>query len=166
MIEGQMSIFDFISNDNVQDNAETEISIDKELRLIEMFAGYGSQAYALKMLGVKFTHHFVCEFDKYACKSYSAIHNVDITPIDIKTVKGSDLNITDTDKYMYFMTYSFPCTDLSVAGKQLGMSRDSGTRSGLLWEVERILKELVADGKELPQLLMMENVPQVHGKKQ
>jgi DNA (cytosine-5)-methyltransferase 1 len=63
------------------------------------------------------------------------------------------------------MTYSFPCTDLSVAGKMQGMSKaeweqGKSTRSGLLWEVERILKELPAD--ELPQVLLMENVPQVH----
>lgn len=55
------------------------------------------------------------------------------------------------------MTYSFPCTDLSLAGKRQGMERDSGTRSGLLWEVERLLKET----KELPDVLIMENVPQV-----
>lgn len=35
---------------------------------------------------------------------------------------------------------------------------DTSTRSGLLWEVERILGEL----KEKPQILLMENVPQVH----
>ena len=34
------------------------------------------------------------------------------------------------------------------------------TRSGLLWEVERILKELPKE--ELPDILLMENVPQVH----
>ena len=63
------------------------------------------------------------------------------------------------------MTYSFPCTDLSVAGKMQGMSKaeweqGNSTHSGLLWEVERILKELPAN--ELPQVLLMENVPQVH----
>ena len=57
------------------------------------------------------------------------------------------------------MTYSFPCQDLSVAGKQRGMSKGSETRSGLLWEVERLLNEC----DELPQILLMENVPQVHG---
>jgi DNA (cytosine-5)-methyltransferase 1 len=56
------------------------------------------------------------------------------------------------------MTYSFPCQDLSLAGKRKGMS-DNSTRSGLLWEVERILDEC----KELPQILLMENVPQVIG---
>lgn len=45
------------------------------------------------------------------------------------------------------------------------MSKGSGTRSGLLWEVERILCEIRDGGGELPQILFMENVPQVHGKK-
>ena len=53
------------------------------------------------------------------------------------------------------------CQDLSVAGKGAGMTKGSGTRSGLLWEVERLLNEV----EELPQILLMENVPQVHGKK-
>ena len=60
------------------------------------------------------------------------------------------------------MTYSFPCQDLSLAGKGAGMEKGSGTRSGMLWEVERILKECE---EELPQILLMENVPQVVGKK-
>ena len=55
------------------------------------------------------------------------------------------------------MTYSFPCQDLSVAGKMRGMTKGSNTRSGLLWEVERLLNEC----NELPQILLMENVPQV-----
>lgn len=42
-----------------------------------------------------------------------------------------------------------------------GMAKGSGTRSGLLWEVERILRELNESGAELPQCLFMENVPQV-----
>ena len=50
------------------------------------------------------------------------------------------------------------CQDLSVAGKQAGMKKGSGTRSGLLWEVERLLNEC----ENLPQVLIMENVPAVH----
>lgn len=60
------------------------------------------------------------------------------------------------------MTYSFPCQDLSLAGKTQGMTKGSGTRSGLLWEVERILNECKDN---LPQVLLMENVPQVIGSK-
>ena len=53
------------------------------------------------------------------------------------------------------------CQDLSVAGLGKGMAKGSGTRSGLLWEVERLLNEV----ENLPQVLLMENVPQVHGAK-
>ena len=102
-----------------------------------------------------------CEFDKYAIKSYNAVHGTNYNPIDIKNVHGEDLNIKDTDKYCYFMTYSFPCTDISNAGKMEavkdGLKKGSDTRSGLLWEVERLLEECT----ELPQILFMENVPGV-----
>lgn len=115
---------------------------DKPIRLIELFAGYGSQALALKRLGVEFESYRVVEFDKYAVRSYNAIHDTNFSVTDIRDVKGADLGIVETDKYNYCMTYSFPCTDLSVAGAQKGMTKGSGTRSGLLWEVERILREL------------------------
>lgn len=101
---GQISMFDMFPEE------KGNINIDKPIRLIELFAGYGSQAMALEKLGVDFEHWFVCEFDKYACKSYSAVHNVDVQPIDIRDVKGVDLGIKETDKYTYLMTYSFPCT--------------------------------------------------------
>lgn len=130
---------------------------DKPIRLIELFAGVGSQAMALRDLGAEFEHYRVVEFDKYAIASYNAIHGTDFQTMDITQVFGDDLAITDTDKYCYIMTYSFPCQDLSVAGKMQGMAKGSGTRSGLLWEVERLLGEV----KELPQVLLMENVPQV-----
>lgn len=139
------------------DYLDEEISITKPIRLIELFAGYGSQAMALERIGAKFEHHVVCEFDKYAVASYNAVHGTNFTVSDIRDLHGSDLNIVDKDKYTYMLTYSFPCTDLSVAGKMQGMSKGSGTRSGLLWEVERLLNET----EELPDILFMENVPQV-----
>ena len=116
---------------------------------------------ALRDLGADFEHYRVVEFDKYAIASYNAIHGTNFPTMDITKISGSDLGIVDTDKYCYIMTYSFPCQDLSVAGKQAGMTKGSGTRSGLLWEVERLLNEV----ENLPQILLMENVPQVHGKK-
>lgn len=131
----------------------------KIIRLIELFAGYGSQALALRNIGVSFEHYRVIEFDKYAIRSYNAIHGTDFPTIDIRDVHGDDLGIVDTESYTYLLTYSFPCTDISIAGKRAGMSRDSGTRSGLLWEVERILKEC----SSLPDFLLMENVPLIHG---
>lgn len=82
-----------------------------------------------------------------------ATHNL----VNIQQVKGEDLEITDTDKYCYLLTYSFPCQDISGAGNMKGFS-DTSTRSGMLWEVERILKEC----KNKPQVLLMENVPLIH----
>lgn len=136
--------------------------ITKPIRLIELFAGYGSQAMALKRIGAKFEHWFVCEFDKYAVASYNAVHGTNFKPVDIRDVHATDLRITDRDSYEYLLTYSFPCTDLSLSGKMQGMSKGSGTRSGLLWEVERILEECE---QNLPQILFMENVPQVMAEK-
>lgn len=138
-----------------------KFKITKKIRLIELFAGIGSQAKALRNLGVDFEHWFVCEIDKYAIKSYNAVHDTNFDVTDIKELHAEDLKIVDTDKYCYMMTYSFPCQDLSLAGKQAGMEKGSGTRSGLLWEVERLLDECI----ELPQILLMENVPQVIGSK-
>lgn len=149
------SIFDFI------DCTSKSYKINKPIRLIELFAGIGSQAKALKNIGANFEHYKVVEFDKYAIASYNAIHGTNFITSDITQIKGTDLEISETDKYCYVMTYSFPCQDLSLAGKQKGMSKGSSTRSGLLWEVERLLNEI----KELPQILLMENVPQVHSKK-
>ena len=151
--QNQISIFDMIRE---------PIRITKPIRLIELFAGYGSQAMALKRIGAKFEHYRVVEFDKYAIASYNAVHGTSFPTMDITKAHAEDLNICDTKVFTYLLTYSFPCTDLSVAGKQAGMKKGSGTRSGLLWEVERILKEIRDGGGKLPQILFMENVPQVH----
>ena len=151
-MDGQISIFDYMAQ---------PFYITKPVRLIELFGGVGSQAMAFEELGVPFEHYRLLEFDKYPVASYNAIHGTDFEPLDIRELKGQDLGIVETEKYTYFMTYSFPCQDLSVAGKQKGMTKGSGTRSGLLWEVERLLNEV----EKLPQVLLMENVPQVHGKK-
>ncbi len=76
--------------------------------------------------------------------------------------KVYDLTVKNNHSFMANGIIAHNCQDLSLAGKRLGMDEDSGTRSGLLWEVERILKELnELGGGSLPQVLLMENVPQV-----
>lgn len=102
--------------------------------------------------------------DKWLRKLYSSMVAIkDLCP-DVSRVHAEDLGITERERYCYILTYSFPCQDLSVAGKGKGMSKGSGTRSGLLWEVERILNELKAR-EQLPHVLVMENVPQVCSEK-
>ena len=162
---------------------------DKPIRLIECFAGYGSQALALKYLGIPFEHHRIAEWavksiqaykdmhfpdddTDYSCgmsfdnvidylfeRGISADYNKPMTREQIKrmgenkcrtvynnikathnlvsvcNVKAKDLEITDTDRFTYLLTYSFPCQDLSSAGLSKGMAKGSGTRSGLLWEM-------------------------------
>lgn len=202
----QLSVFDV---------GKQDFKIDKPIRLIELFAGIGSQAKALERLGADFEHYRTSEWEISAVASYKAIHkwydntdyskpfsNDELTDIlfvygistdgkkpmrreqiarkgekwkrtvynnfkatnnvgSIVNISATDLGIVNTDKYCYIVTYSFPCQDLSLAGKQLGMAKGSNTRSGLLWEFERLLNEC----DELPQVLILENVPQIHSKK-
>ena len=122
------------------------------LKVIEAFAGVGSQRMALRNLGIKHEVVGIFEIDKFALKSYEAIHGEcpnlgDISKIDVKNVPKHDL-----------FTYSFPCQDLSIAGKQKGMIRGV-TRSGLLYECERIIRYCK------PKYLLLENVKNLVGKK-
>lgn len=200
----QISLFD----------GDTQLKITKPIRLIELFAGYGSQSLALNYLGVPFEHWKICEWAVKSIQAYKDLHFGDDNHnyskaysedelIDILFAKGisadynspmtreqikrmgaakmrtvynnivatnnlvsvcnahaQDFEIQDTDNYTYIMTYSFPCQDLSKAGNGAGMAKGSGTRSGMLWEVERILDECNGN---LPQILLMENVPDVIG---
>ena len=73
----------------------------------------------------------------------------------ITEIQGKDMPECD------LLVYSFPCQDLSTGGKTLGMKKGSGTRSGLLWEIERILKQLKEINK-LPEYLLMENVKAIY----
>ena len=152
---------EFVQND-IFSELYPKFTITKPIRLIELFAGIGSQAKALKNLGANFEHWKAVEFDKYAMASYNAIHGTHFEVSDIREVHAEDLEIRERERFCYIMTYSFPCQDLSIAGHQKGMKKGEGTRSGLLWEVERILDEC---GSELPHVLLMENVPMVIAEK-
>lgn len=78
-MNGQMTLFDF---------TRPMVSIEKPIRLIELFAGYGSQAMALRNLGADFETHKVIEWDKYAMASYNAIHGTSFETTDISVVRG------------------------------------------------------------------------------
>lgn len=152
----QQNIFDFLKE---------KYKINKPIRLIELFGGIGCQALALEYLNVDFEHYKLIEFDKYCIQTYNQLHNTSFIPLDITKIKGEDLEIKDTNNYEYILTYSYPCQSLSLAGKQEGMTEGSNTKSSLLWEVKRLFNEIVTEGGNLPQVLLMENVTQVHSKK-
>lgn len=201
----QISLFD----------GSQKFKLNKPIRLIELFGGYGSQHFSLSYLGLKFEQWKLCEWAVKSIQAYKDAHfendNTDYSKgltreqiedwlfnkgissnynepmgkdqikrlgeikirqiynnikathnlVNIQQVHSNDLEIVDVDKYLYIMTYSFPCQDLSKAGLGKGMEKGSGTRSGMLWEVERILNEC----ENLPQVLLMENVPDVIGSK-
>ena len=77
-------------------------------------------------------------------------------------VSITDMTYQDIPEDLDLFTYSFPCQDLSIAGvwhgNMSGIDRDAHNRSGMLWEVERILKECVEHRHCIPKMLLMENV--------
>lgn len=128
------------------------------MKYISLFSGIGAFEKALDVLETPYELVGYCEIDKYASKSYSAIHDVpetmnlgDITKIDEKALpKDIDL-----------ITYGFPCQDISLAGKQKGLFNEDGsqTRSGLFFEALRIIEETQ------PKVAIAENVKNLVGKK-
>ena len=79
-----------------------QFQIDRPIRLIELFAGIGSQAMALRDLGADFEHWRVVEFEPNAVTSYNAIHGTHFEPQDITKITGADLGITDTENDIFF----------------------------------------------------------------
>lgn len=123
-----------------------------KIRVFEAFAGYGSQSIALELLAQAFPDFQfdtvgISEIDKNAIKAYRTLHG-NVIP------NHGDITKIDWTQTAYFdlLTYSFPCQDISSAGKQRGFTEGSGTRSSCLWAC--------ADAIETkhPQFLLMENV--------
>lgn len=124
----------------------------------ELFSGIGAQVAALKRLGIEYETVGISEIDRFAIQSYEAING--------KTRNYGDISKVESLDYADLWTYSFPCTDISLAGKQEGLTDKTGkqTHSGLLFEVERLLKKSVEDGTQ-PKYLLLENVKNLVGKK-
>lgn len=132
----------------------TEYTTENPLRLIELFAGIGSQTQALTNIGIAHKIVAISEIDKYAIQSYEAMHGKANNLGDIRKIE----ELPDADLW----TYSFPCQDISVAGKGAGIKE--GTRSGLLFEVERLLR-VASEKGTLPKYLLLENVKNLVSKK-
>src|SRR5574344_2131058 len=125
------------------------------LKVNELFAGIGAFREALIRTGIPHGVVGISEIDKYAIKSYEAIYG--------KTKNYGDVSKVDKLDYADLWTYGFPCQDISVAGKQAGIEKGK-TRSGLLYEVERLLEKSKECGEQ-PKYLMLENVKNLVGKK-
>lgn len=122
------------------------------VRIIELFAGIGACSTALKRLGIDLEIVDAVEIDKYAIKSFNAIHG---TNFEVQDICEWDKDLKDID----LITHGSPCQDFSVAGKQAGGDIGSGTRSSLMYETIRIV------GKIRPKYVLWENVKNLLSKK-
>jgi len=117
----------------------------KQLKVISLFSGYGTQELALEYAGINYLNVANCDILKYANEAYDSLHTTEVGNLgDVSKVDETTFPECD------FLTYSFPCQDISLAGVQRGIKK--GTRSGLLFEVERIVEH------NKPKYLLMENV--------
>lgn len=117
------------------------------MKFIDFFSGIGGFHAGLEKAGMECIGW--CEFDKFAQASYRAIYDTDNLWFgdDVTKVKGKDLPKAD------IWTFGFPCQDISIAGNQKGIKK--GTRSGLFYEIMRLLDECE---ENKPKWLMCENV--------
>lgn len=121
------------------------------LRVFEAFSGIGTQRMALRRLGIEHEVVGISEIDPSALTVYEAIHGETQNFGDITTLNPEEL--PDFDLF----TYSFPCQDLSAAGRQQGLVK--GSRSGLLYECEKLIEV------KRPKYLLLENVKHLISKK-
>lgn len=122
------------------------------IRLIELFAGIGACSKALENLNIPHEIVDAVEIDKYAITSFNAIHGTNFEPQDITKW---DKDFEDIDLIMH----GSPCQDYSVAGKQAGGDKGSGTRSSLMYESIRIIEKIK------PKYVVWENVKNLLSKK-
>lgn len=114
------------------------------IRILELFGGIGACTKAMERLGIEHEIADYVEIDKYAVKSFNALHDTNYEPQDICE--------WDKDMPVDFIMHGSPCQDFSIAGKQAGGDEGSGTRSSLLYETLRIVE------KTRPKVVLWENV--------
>lgn len=124
---------------------------NEHIRLLELFGGIGACTKALKRIGIDVEVVDYVEIDKYAVKSYNAINSTNFETQDIKT--------WNKNIYVDLIMHGSPCQDFSLAGKQSGGDKDSGTRSSLMYETIRIVEKLK------PKYVIWENVKNILSKK-
>lgn len=121
------------------------------LKVLELFAGVGACSKALTNLGIDHEIVDAVEIDKYAVKSFNAVHGTNFEPQDITK--------WDKDVSVDLIMHGSPCQDFSVAGRQAGGDEGSGTRSSLMYETLRIVRKLQ------PKYVIWENVKNLLSKK-
>lgn len=122
-----------------------------KIKVLELFAGIGAVSKALERLNIDFEIVDAVEIDKYAIKSFNAVHGTNF--------ESQDITKWDKDIEVDLISHGSPCQDFSLAGKQAGGDKDSGTRSSLMYETIRIVEKLK------PKYVIWENVKNLLSKK-
>ena len=124
--------------------------------LLSLFSGIGAFEKALKNIGINYKLVGFSEIDKYAIKSYCAIHNVD-EKLNLGDITKIDM--TKLAKDIDMITHGSPCQDFSIAGRQAGGDLGTGTRSSLMWNTVNIVTYTK------PKYVVWENVKNILSKK-
>ena len=127
-----------------------------KLRVLSLFSGIGAFEMALRNIEIDYELVNFCENDKYAIKSYCAIHGVDE---NLNLGDITKVSIENLPKDIDLITHGSPCQDFSVAGLQRGGDEGSETRSSLMWNTVEIIKYCK------PKYVIWENVKNVLSKK-
>ena len=109
----------------------------EKLKALSLFSGIGAFEKALSNLNIDYELINYCEIENHASECYSKIHNIseDYNLVDVTKIKTNEL------KDFNLLTHGSPCQSFSMAGKQEGGIKGSGTRSSLLWETVRIIQD-------------------------
>lgn len=126
------------------------------MKILSLFSGIGAFEKALTNIGIDYELVGFSEIDKYAAKSYCAIHNVN------ESLNLGDITKIEKEKLPRFIdmiTHGSPCQDFSIAGKQAGGNKGTETRSSLMWNTVDIVEWC------LPKYVIWENVKNLLSKK-
>lgn len=124
----------------------------ERIKVLSLFSGIGAFEKALTNIGIEYDLIGFSEIDKYAAKSYCAVHNIEDT-LNLGDI--TKINIENLPKDIDLISHGSPCQDYSVAGNNEGGDKGSGTRSSLMWNTVEIVRHCG------PKYIIWENVKNV-----
>jgi len=125
----------------------------EQVKILELFGGIGSPRCALRNIGVPVKAIDYVEIDEKAVRSYNAMFKNDL---EYKTQSVVGWNLKPD-----ILIHGSPCQDFSIAGHQKGADEGSETRSSLMWETIKIIKNM---GEWKPKYVIWENVKNTRSK--
>ncbi|MBF7023725.1 DNA cytosine methyltransferase [Staphylococcus kloosii] len=121
------------------------------IKLLELFGGIGAPRKALLNLGYDHKAIDYVEIDEKSVRTYNALYDHLHKP----------QSVVNWDLKPDILVHGSPCQDFSRAGTRLGGNDEDKTRSSLMWETIRIIKNM---GEWKPKVVIWENVKGVLAK--